>query len=790
MNPDSTTNTSSKDPFEIIKRIILAYWPIYLISILISVLIAHNILKYAVPEYEIRAKILIKDQEKSSGKDFFEEMDMFSKQKNIDNELEIIASRLIAKQVAKQVNSYVKIELIGKVKNLIQDNDFPISLEAINEDSVSSFSKYPLKVVYEDGKIGVKIIDKVFSTRDQIIKLNGCDFYFKCDQKKLKNIEKNNYLLSVQSMDDEINNLLSKFSVGSTGRKTTIMGLSFKCENIRVGKVILNEFIKVYTTESVDEKRKIAQYTLNFIDDRLNLLSVELSEVEKSIENFKENTGLMNIGAQGEIYLQNVKSLDFEISKTNIQLSILDNIENYIKGKGTNPGSAPSLMGIQDLVLINLLNKLYDLEFELSKLNKRSGALDENYISIIDEVKNLKNSIEENIQSTRNNLKSTLRQLKEDLNKSEAKFGKLPENERILFDIGRQQNVKNEIYTYLLKKREESAISYASTVSDIRVIENAYGGTQISPKPNLIYGQWFTYGFLLPLFFFIFRIVFNPKVLIKKDITDFTNVPILSELIFDKERRKFVIGSKDRGFLSETLRSIRTKLAYFKYNSPTKVLMVTSSLPNEGKSFLTLNLGISYSLSGKKVLLIGADLRKPVLHKAFEISGSKGLSNYLAKSLTLEEIIFKTSYENVYLIPSGPVPPNPSELIEGIEFDELLTKLKLDFDVIIIDTPPLGLVTDALIIAPKTDVQIFMVRQDVTPKEAIANIIEKHTTHDNFNQPVILFNGIKPKGIWAGKKYGSSYYGYGGYGYGGYGYYGSGPKKTGYAFLLRNLFKK
>ena len=610
------------------------------------------------------------------------------------------------------------------------------------------------------------------------------------DSNALPLIRTGKYLLQINSLEAEINKLMGSLGAVQTGKNTTIIGLTLSHPNIENAKRILNEFISVYIHTAVDDKRKVAQYTLDFIDDRLSLINKELDSVERKIEVFKTNNGAVDISSQSAMFLNNVKEKDVELSHINVKLDILKDIENYIYGKGINPGTVPSVIGFDDPVLLSLLPKLYDLEFEITKRGKVAGERDEVFISLKDEILKVKESIKENIKNIRNNLNISKTRITEELYRQNGLLQGIPLKERLLVDIGRQQNIKNEIFTFLLQKREESAIAYASTVSDSRIIESAYGGNLISPKTGLTYSMWFTLGLFLPLVFFIWFVLLNPKIQFKNEIENLTKIPVIGEIMYDSEGRDFVVSMKDRGIIAESLRTIRTKLSYFKTSeSKCKVILLSSSVPGEGKSFLSINLGISYSLTGAKVLLIGGDMRKPVLHKPFKISVRKGLSSYLSASENIDDVIFKSDFENLFIMPSGVVPPNPSELLEGEKFATLMTHLKEKFDLIIIDSPPIGLVSDAEILANYSDINLFVVRYNVTHKEAVEEVLEKANNSGVFKNMGIIYNGIKQKGLGRYGYYGYGYnYGYG-YGYGGYGYYG-GRKKTGYSYFIKKFLGK
>lgn len=775
---------STLTPYFIVRRAILPYWPIYLICLIIAGVSANVYLRFQVPIYQVFGKVLLKVEGSSEGQ-LLQALDVFTPQKSVDNELEVIRSRTNGKEVAKNLNSYITIQFRGKLADYEESWIFPIHFEAVNEDSLNQLA--PIEFNVTNDKKYLEISGQKLIIRNQLIKLGKESFFMTIDSNGLNSIRSGKYLLSVNSMEAEVNKLMGNFNAVQTGKLTTIMGLTYNHPHIDNAKRILNEFIRVYINSAVQDKRKVAQYTLDFIDERLGLINRELDSVEKKIEIFKTNNKAVELSQQSTIFLNNVRQQDIELNQIGIKLSILNDIESYINGKGSNPGTAPSVMGFDDPVLLSLLPKLYDLEFEILKRSKIAGEKDEILLSLKDEIVKVKSSIRENIKNIRSNLNISKTRLSEQLLKQSELLNGIPLKERLLVDIGRQQTIKNEIFTFLLQKREESAIAYASTVSDSRVIEWAYGGPLISPKSGFTYAIWITLGLLFPLIFFVWRVLLNPKIQFKNDIESLTAIPVIGEIMYDSEGRDFVVSLKDRGIIAESLRTIRTKLSYYKSQAKCNKILLSSSVPGEGKSFLSINLGISYSLTGSKVLLIGGDMRKPVLHKPFGISVRKGLSSYLSGAETLENVIFNTDFDQLFVMPSGVVPPNPSELLESQVFAEMLSELQTQYDVIIIDSPPLGLVSDAEILAQYCDMHLFVVRYGVTHKEAVEEVLEKARVSNVFKHMGIIFNGIKQKGV---GKYG--YYGYNynyGYGYGGYGYYG-GRKKTGYSYFIKKLLGK
>jgi tyrosine-protein kinase Etk/Wzc len=772
-------------PYNIIKRVILPYWPVYILTFIGAYFLGKYQLSKESYVYEVYGKVLIKPELSSGkGQQVLEDLDMFASTKVVDNELEIIKSRMLSAEVAKSINSYVRYYTPTERKYIELDWDFPIQFEAINEDSLRGTGS-EVTIIIGSRKQNMRIDGKVYAIKDQTIKLR--DEYYRVTilPESLNKINPGLYKFRISSLEEEIQRLVSGVIPAPTGKGTTIIGIRFSGLNIRNCHRVVNEYINQYTNSGVEDKRRVAQYTISFIEERLRLVSGELDSVESNIENFKKKTGVIDVGSQSSLYMNKVINFDVELNKVNLRLDLLKSIESYLLNNRNNPGLAPSLMDVADPLLSTLLVRLYDLEFNYNRQKKISGVLNENLINLTEEIKEVKKSIFENINGIRENLVINKRQIERQLDQSKGELMMFPSKERELIDISRQQAVKNEIFSYLLEKREESAISFASTVSDVRVIERAYGSTTLSPKPHLTYGLNFSLAVFLPLMFFFWRVMLNPKIQFRDEIEEMLNLPLLGELMFDEKKRGVIMNHNERGHLAESLRSLRTKLTYFKTQSNHQVLMISSSLPGEGKSFISVNLGLSYSLINNKVVLVGGDLRKPTLHKMFNMSMKKGLSSYLNNSSKLDEVVYATEYDNLYILPSGAIPPNPSELLEGTRMTTLVEELKQKFDIVIFDTPPLGLVSDAEIIARHCDVHMFVVRYNYTPKEVVENVLEKAKATGLFRQFSVIFNGIKPKGL---GKYGYSYGNYYAYGYNGYGYYGSTKNRN--RFGIRYLFKK
>jgi capsular exopolysaccharide synthesis family protein len=419
----------------------------------------------------------------------------------------------------------------------------------------------------------------------------------------------------------------------------------------------------------------------------------------------------------------------------------------------------PSTSGLSDPVLGDLLQKLSDLQLQYTQTKKIVPENNPAVVSLVDAINKLRPQILENIKSQRKNLEAGRNNITATNNEYAAMLKTVPEKERELLSISRQQAIKNNIYTFLLQKREETALSFASAVADSRVIDRAESvDAPVSPKRNLIYLAAILGALALGVVIIFIKDLFTRTIQQREDVEKYTDIPILGEVLYDRSKTSIVISEGKRSFIAEQFRQLRTSLAYMGVDENHKKIMITSSISGEGKSFIAINLGMSLSLMDKKVVLLELDLRKPKVSEQFNISRHVGLSNYLIGKANMEDIIKPTGHPNLSLITSGPIPPNPSELISNGRLPELLVYLENYFDYILIDTAPVNPVTDAFIISPMADVSLYVIRDKYTPKLFLKKITEKLRTQ-SFKNPAIVYNGIRGKGI---GKYG---YGYG-YGYG------------------------
>ncbi len=756
----------------VIRSTLIAYWPVFLGSVLVFILIGFLYLRYTSPTYLISAKILVKDEKKTGvgggAGSILSELDLFGGKKIVENELEILKSRPIIESVVRKTNCNLKTFKNGRIRDVLQGLDFPVQVFPVFPDSVVR-SEELLRFKMEGAQlilngVAYEIKDTIFINGDSKARQLGVIVH----QNRLWEMGNEEYYVTSVSIKQEIKDILKSFALATTNKNTSVIDLSLESLNIQRGETILRYIIESYSDAATADKRQIAQFTLDFIEGRLGLVTSQLDSVERDIERFKESNAIVDLSQQGKLFLESVKEEDKELNKLDIQYSVLQDVEEYLRGKGNSPGNVPSLVGITDAVVVGMLQRLYEMEFSYQKRKSIVGVQDEELLILENEIGKIRSNLLESIGQLKDNTQQTIRRLRSELNLKVSSLTSLPGKERMLLDISRQQAIKNSIYTFLLEKREESAISFASTVSDVRLVEPAQGDeVAIRPKRMLILLLCVFFGILLPGLYVYYFEVLTGKVKFRKDIESRTKLSILGEIYQGSTDSDFIISSDNRSAIAESVRSVRSKMSYYLNQEGSHVILISSCLPGEGKSFVTTNVALSFALMGKKTVVIAADMRKPRIHKAFGVSGSKGLSQVLIRKMDTEEAIIPTQYDDLYIMPPGPIPPNPAELLLNGEFNAMISKLRMQYDYIIIDSPPLGLISDAEIMAPQADFSLFVVRHDHSLKEAVKNILGPIDQDSKFWPAAVVYNGIKARGM---RRYGKGYgYGYG-YGYGaGYG---------------------
>lgn len=743
----------------------LPYWPLFIVMLLLGVAFAYVYIRYKVPIYEANASILIKDERKGADESkALETLNLFRTNKIVENEIEMIRSRTLLKNVVRNLRLYAPVYEEGQVNVVPAFLKTPVEVEVMNPDSLIEAEK-----VYFS-------FDKV----KQVVNVEGKDYplnkwtpspwgtvRFIPNPYYESHHEQKPLFFSLVEQKKVIDYLDKQLTISPSSRQSTVINIKVKDPVPVRGKLVLNELIRQYDRASVTDKNELALNTLKFVEGELSKMQKELDSMNRGIEQFRTSNNVVDISSQGQQYLAGTGANDAKVSEIDVQLSVLREVENYVRSKGANTGIVPSTAGINNPLLGSLITQLYENEAQYKKLITTTGENHPMARTLREQIDNLRPSIMENIASQKRNLQASRSNLASSVGKYSSLLRSMPEKERQYLEISRERATKEANYQALLQRKAETELSLNATVADSRIVDEAESTTEpVSPNKLFVYLVSILGGLGLAILIIALKEGFNRTILFRSEIENFTSVPVIGEVIHDTSGQPIVISHDRKNFIAEQFRQIRTSLSYLGISSKKKKILITSSIPGEGKSFVSANLAISLALTDKKVVLLEVDLRKPKLSEIFGIDPTVvGISQFLIGDKEADEIIKRTEANpNLFIISAGPIPPNPSELILNGRIQELLVYLENAFDYIVIDTAPVSPVTDAYLLSQYCDATLYIVRHGYTPRIYL-QLLDENNRVKGLKNLALIFNGVKSRGIGKGG-YGNGY----GYGYGvGYG---------------------
>lgn len=762
----------------------IANWYWFALFIILGLTAAWLFLRYATPTYNVNAKILVQDEQKGGnipGEEVFQQLQIFSNKSNVDNEVEILQSRSLMEQVVRNLELNISYWQEGRVITGERFRKVPFIAHWLSARDSLEEVRYIVTPLSEEkfrfGKESMPSVEKAWG--DTIHLPEGI---IQVDRRQYFPLVKEAYTVKLESIDAAVANYQTKLTVGIPNKQVSIIDLQLATAIPEKGEAILNELVNAYMKASVEVKNRIADSTIAFVDNRLSLVSRELTGVEKSIQQFKQANQLADLTEQARLLISSTGDFSKQLTEQEVKLSVVNSLEQYISDDNNNKRIVPSSLVLQDPTFVALVQKYNNFQVERERLlisNTPSNPLVQN---IDQQLRNLRTDLQSNLASFKSGLQAGIAELKGKSGQLDQKIQQVPAKERVFLDYSRQQAIKQELYLFLLKKREESAISKSSNLAVARIIDPAKSDAfPAMPKRMLTYLVCFMLGIIFPAVFLYLKDLLNRRVRRKQDITAGTPVPILSEVGHTKENDDVVVGKDTVTPIAEQFRAMRTNLQFLLSGAQEKVILLTSSMSGEGKSFVAMNLAATLALSGKKVVLMELDLRKPKISEKLKLNNKQGFSTYVIGKTSFGKLLQPSGiHENCWVIPSGPVPPNPAELLLLDTTKQLFAELRKQFDYIVIDTAPVGLVTDAQLLGYLADVTLYLVRQGYTFKQQLLLSKELYQ-QGKLPRMNLVVNDVK-----AGSGYG---YGYGyqyGYNYG----YASEPSNKSFARKMRLTFKK
>jgi len=740
----------------------------FLIGIMLAMAASFVYNRYTHPIYEAKTSIIIesgKGKLNLGAESLFEGLDMFQSQKNIATEIGILKSRSIIGATINELNLNVSYFSIGRVKTvpLYKTAPFTVIINSISDQikdasfelNILDSETFELDLELDNKKIssykynGTHKFGDIILSEYWSITINKIDIIY--DDLKSRGKEYDKFRFIVNDHEKLIDQITEKINIKKLDKDASIIEISITDELTHRATDILNKLIEVYIENGRREKALIATNAIEFIDEQLEEISNSLINIELDLKEFKERKGIVNLSAESQLSFEKLNKIDIQRSELEVELNSLTYLYDYVINKRDSLNIAPSLIGVTDPMLIQLLQDLQTLQNKRSSLIFGSTTKNPTIRVIDNQLDKIKRKLVENILNIKKTAQLRLTSLAEQIRKFEDMIRTIPNTERELIEIQRKYSISENIYIYLLEKKAESGIARASTIADSRILDLAYANPiPIKPTRKISILILILLSIILPSVIIFIIDFFSNSVASLNELTQMTNIGVLGIIGHKKEIENFVVNKHPKSHISEAFRSIRTNLLYWSSTKEQKIILITSSISQEGKTFCSINLAYALALSNKKVVLLGFDLRKPALAKEFSFSNDTGITSYLVGKADLPSIIHKTENDYLDVIPSGPIPPNPSELILNNPYKEMLEELRSLYDYIVIDTPPIGVVSDAMILMKECDTNLFIVREGFTKRDLIKNI--NNLYRDKKLQHVNL--------ILNDSKFSSSYYGY------------------------------
>ncbi len=752
----------------------LRYWPWFVLTMIVSLIAAYSYLRYTPRIYETSAKIKILDE--SEGLELPTSAFVFKRVNiNLENEIEILNSYLINERVVRKLNLTVKFFEEGTLQTS-QLAQLPIFFEQIvDNDSIIKSKSFKIEFTKDAFKITDIKTEKpqTFANHTTYLSEHNLPFEIKLEDKtELNYFLDKNYIVKFSPIKNATLGLKSSIIVEAIGEQSDLLKLSIKGESTERSELILNTLVGVFNKDGINDRQLVSKRTLDFIDERFIFLASELDSIEIDKKDYKKSNNLVDLATDAEISLQQRSQSDDEVFRIENQLSLAELLESTIKENNLELDLLPANIGLDNQSINGLVNEYNTVFLEREKLIISGGINNPTVKLLTSKVRGLQSNLDRSILSYNKQLKESRRQLVRRNQKFSGQVSRIPEKEKLMRAINRQQTIKESLYLLLLQKREEAAINLAITEPSIKIVENALSGTSpVSPKSNIIYAGAILAGLLLPFGILYLIFMLDTKVHTKEDISKggSSKIPIIGEIPTLKNKEKAIFTSpNDRSVLAESFRILSSNVNYIlpvTENSDAKVIYCTSTIKGEGKTYISINLSLALSSLNKRVLLIGADLRNPQIHNHINLDKQHaGLTNYLHDSkVSWKSIILKgfEKHSNHDTILSGPIPPNPAHLLTNGRFKQLIEEAKLEYDYIIVDTAPTILVTDTMLISQLADATIYIARANFTEKNLLNFSKDLNETGKLKNMAYVV------NSVGASKSYGYSYnYGYG-YGYGG-----------------------
>ena len=774
---------------ELLFRYII-HWPWFVASVLVCLIGAWVYLHFQTPVYQVSASIMIKDDKKGGGSTDLENLGIggvITSTQSIDNEIEVLRSKTILKEVVNNLELYITYydEDEFPEKELYQTSPVIVNLTAQEADKLPGSALLAMKLSPEgvldvNLKVGLNEYNQRFEKLPAVLPTDAGTFGFALKDSlsggQIEGYKGERHIRAVVSRPFEVaKGYQGALSIAPTSRTTSVAVVSLMNTNIQRARDFINKLMEMYNRNTNNDKNEVAEKTREFINERIKIIDEELGSTEDKLEAFKRNAGLTDISSDAQLAVSGNAEYEKKRVDNGTQINLVRDLIKYINNPLNEYELLPGNIGLSDAGLTTQIGRYNELIIERKRLLRTSTESNPMIVNLDTSIRAMKSNVQAAINGTLQGLLIVKADLEREAGRFSRRISDAPGQERQYVSIARQQEIKAGLYLMLLQKREENAITLAATANNAKIIDEPVAtGGPLSPKPNMIYMIALVLGVGLPVGVIFLIGLTKFKIEGRGDVEKLTRLPIVGDVPLTNEKAgSIAVFENQNTLMSETFRHIRTNLQFMLENDQ-KVILVTSTVSGEGKSFISSNLAISLSLLGKRVVIVGLDIRKPGLNKVFNIPRKEqGITQYLSNpEKNLMDFVQPSDVsKNLYILPGGIVPPNPTELLARDGLDKAIETLKKNFDYIILDTAPAGMVTDTLLVGRVADLSVYVCRADYSRK-AEFTLINELAADNKLPNICTIINGLDLKK----KKYGY-YYGYGKYGK----YYGYG-KRYGYGY--------
>lgn len=780
-NQSNTSNTSAAFNFDT-KRFLfdlLRFWWLFLITIPLSLLTIYIIHRYTTPLYRASVSLLmeVRGDKSSQSNSMMEGFGLTPGQRNMENQMAVLTSRDLVGRAIDRLDFNLSYYIGGRVKKteMYDNHPFEVTYDSIHQQILNvpiyvdfiNDKEFKLRVqaesansyIYKDRKPGQSFGPINFEQKYHFGEIVNTSWgRFTIDHPKTSQNKDQELYFEFNNPNRIVGEYRSQLRTYRNNETSSIINVSViginNTKNIR----FLNQLAKVFIEQNLDEKNQIATNTISFIEEQLGIISDSLYLTGSELSQFRTSNRIQSVSAKASYLFSSLQQMEQRLAQLELTKRYYLYLKDYFGSDFSgNEIIAPAQYQTDNDMLGDKIKSIVELNNQrLTMRGSYSEDLNLAYRDLETKIKIATNTLLKSIDNQIDVLDETIAKIEQDKKESEDELYQLPETERRLLGIERKYSLSNEVYTFLLRKRSEAQIQKASNTPDHQVLESAKYMGQIAPDVDSNRQKALMVGILLPLAFIALKQLLNNKVIDQEDIEKITKLPIIGQVLHNQKAENNVVQFYPKSVITESFRRVRTRLDYLTADLPCPIIGVTSSIPGEGKTFCAINLAETLALSGKKTAILGFDLRKPGLNKFLNTHEVLGITNYLIGKATLDEIKIIDRQKNLTIIPSGDIPPNPSELISSPKTQKLINDLKEEFDVVIMDTPPMGIVSDPFLLARYTDTLVFIVRENYSIKKVIENTV-RNMDDEGIKNIGILINDVHFK---KGFGYGNYRYSY------------------------------